>query len=121
MNTSLLTDSQLYALKQNKRLSKEIRLAVGEELGKRNLSEAETQNLVNGFEIRKQGSQKKLAFKWKVLLLIFPFFFVIHNIIASIILDKGEERKWKEYWLFVSLGFLLYTILIIVFARRLAN
>lgn len=121
MESTLLSDQQLYEIIRNKQISREIRIKAEQELERRNLSVEQLDELSLRFEKRTEASKKPLPLHWKIVLVIFPFFIFIHNIVASLILDKGQETKWKQYWFYVSLGFLLYTILIFVFAKKLVN
>lgn len=118
---TLISDEQLYALSQNKQLNKEFRMLAQKQLDNRRLTSEKWSKLKNDYELKNLHRKKELPNHWKIVLIIFPFFIFIHNIVASLMLDKGRERIWKQYWLYVSLGFLFYTILVFLLARRLVS
>ncbi|MFT3747271.1 MAG: hypothetical protein QM768_03105 [Agriterribacter sp.] len=118
MNISKLTDYQLYVIIQNSAIDKDIRNLANNEFNKRNLSIPHIKEIISKHESQlKPPEQKSLKIEYKILLIIFPFFLPIQSIFAGKLLVKGEKQKWKEYWLYISIGYLIWTIIIICFAR----
>ena len=62
-------------------------------------------------------TEESLSLKYKAVLVLFPFFIPIQSINATKFLANGQKRKWKEYWFYISLGYLLWTVVIILFFR----
>ena len=118
---TLISDEQLYALSQNRRLNREFRMFAQKELDNRRLTKEKWSELKNIYEAKRPQRLKALPNHWKIVLILLPFFILIYNIVASIMLDKGYERIWKQYWLYVSIGFLFYTILLLLFSKQLVN
>ncbi len=118
MSLSLLSNFQLYEIVQNEKLDKAIRKDANTEFDSRNISEEELKAIIAQHNsLFKQENQAGLHIRYKLLLIVFPFFILIHNIIASLLLDKGHKRKWKEYWQFVGIGFFIWTIVFLLYAR----
>jgi hypothetical protein len=53
----------------------------------------------------------------KCFIVLFPFFPVIHAILANRHISKGNSRKWKQHWGFVTLGYAFWTVIVILLAR----
>lgn len=118
MNISKLTDYQLYVIIQNTRLDKNILTLANNEFNRRNLDTTQLKEIKAQYESQlKLPEQKSLQLKTKIFLIIFPFFLPLQSIFAGKFLTKGEKRKWKEYWLYISIGYLVWTIIIICIAR----
>jgi hypothetical protein len=114
MNTSLLTNHQLFTLSKNRKLTKEIRFAVKEESKQRGTTLLELEEMELNYNYKRKNAQDKLELHWKFLVLIFPFVIVVHNIVTAWLLDKGYDRKFRQYWLFVTAGLLIDTIILLV-------
>ncbi len=118
MNLSQLTNYQLFEIIQNTSIDSEIRKNADSEFNKRKISIDEINELVSIHDsLYKPSKETGLAVKYKILLVVFPFFIIIHNIIAALILDKGREYKFRQYWFYIALGYLLWTVFVILFAK----
>jgi hypothetical protein len=117
MNPSNLTNYQLYEIIQNSQLDKRIRDIANEEFNNRKLSIDQIQQIIARHDSLFKKTEESLSLKYKTLLVIFPFFIPIQSINAAKFLANGQKRKWKEYWFYISLGYLLWTVLIILFFR----
>ena len=118
MNLSQLTNYQLFEIIQNTAIDRDIRKNADTEFNKRKISIDEISELVSIHDsLYKPEKESGLALKYKILLVLFPFFIVIHNIIAALILDKGKQYKFRQYWFYITLGYLLWTLLVILFAK----
>jgi len=120
MNVHQLSDTQLYALFRNNDLHRDIRSAVSKEIGKRNFSIDYLDQLGLEFEQRAAASQTGgLSLYQKILIILFPFFIIIHAILANFHISKGNMFKWKQHWRFVTIGFFIWTIVILLVGRFL--
>lgn len=118
MNVDQLSDAQLYALFCNKDLHHDIKSAVREEIAKRDFSVEYLDRLGLEFEHKNGSSQTGgLSLYQKGLIILLPFFIVIHAILANVHISKGNMFKWKQHWRFITIGFLLWTIVIILIGR----
>ena len=118
MDASKLTDYQLYELIQNSKLDKDIRNLANREFDNRMLSIDKIQEIVQKHDSQfKPEKDETLKTEYKILLIIFPFLIPIQSSFASKWLAKGHKRKWKDYWFYLSLGYLVWTILILVFSK----
>ena len=115
---SKLSNYQLFEIIQNTSLNKSIRNEANTEFDKRKISIDEVSQLVSLHDSRyKPDKETGLDLKYKLILVVFPFFIFLHNIIAAVILDKRKEYKFKQYWFYLALGYLLWTVIVILFAR----
>lgn len=116
MNTSLLSDFQIYALSQNHKLNKEIRSSIQLEFVKRNFSDKEVEDLQKRYgNIVKVDDTNGLKTIYKLLLLAFPLIFVqylniIFVAIAANLLGKGKNKMYKDYWLYLMLGIVMWVV-----------
>ncbi len=118
MNTSNLSDYQLYELIQNPKLDKDIKDLLSKEFEKRAMTQNKIQDLIKIHEAKFISESKEpLKPEYKLLIFLFPFLIPIQSLFATKMLAIGQKRKWKDYWLYLSLGYFLWTILIIVFSR----
>jgi hypothetical protein len=117
-NCSELSDYQLYEIIQNEKLDKRIRQVANDEFNRRKLSLIQIQSLIAKHDsqfLPDKGTGLKTHFK--VFLIICPFFIEIHSLFAGRMLAKGQKQKWKDYWVYICLGLLLWTIGIILYAK----
>ena len=118
LNFDLLSNYQLYELVRNKNLDVDIRLIANTIFEKRGLSI----NAIHELE-EKHNSQFKfkdpigLEAYQKIILIVCPAFIVIHNLIAGRLYAKGKIQKWKDYWFYFCLGCILWTIVIVLYAK----
>ena len=118
MNFSKLTDYQLYEIIQNSRLDKDIRKQANDEFNDRKPSIDQIQKIVAEHDTRfRPGKEESLLFQYKILLILFPFFIPLHSAFTAKWLAKRHKRKWKDYWFYLSLGYLIWTIVVILVGR----
>ena len=63
----------------------------------------------------KPEKDEGLSMSNKIFLIIVPAFITIQVLIAGRYLANNERTKWKDFWLYGSLGYLFWTIAIILF------
>lgn len=117
---SRLSDYQLYEIIVNPDLDIEIQKLANAEFESRNLDqETIKQIILKHDQLFVPARENSLTFLQKLLLILFPFVLSIpiQGIIAGRLLSKGQKRKSKELWLYVTFGYLFWTILIIFIAR----
>jgi hypothetical protein len=118
MNFKQLSNYQLYEIIQNQKLDKDIRTLATDEFDLRKLTMEQIREIIKKRESLFQPEKgEHLNFKYKIVALIIPFFWVIHVLMTSRYLARGQKRKWNEYWLFFCIGLLLWTIAIIIIAK----
>lgn len=118
MDASKLTDYQLYQIVQNTKLHSDIRKLANEELRNRQLSIDRLQEIIKRDDKQFRSDKKeKLDVKYKLLLVAFPFFVPIHGIIAARFIPVGHKTKIKEYWFYIGVGYLFWTIFVILFSK----
>jgi hypothetical protein len=108
-----LSNYQLFEIIQNTSLDKELRNSANAEFNSRNLTTNEIDDIIalhdSQFKTVSQGLQP-----WFKLLLILLPIFPIQIFFAGQFLVRGERKKWKQYWFFLSIGYLFWTIVIIL-------
>ncbi len=120
MNLSQLTDYQLYQIIQNSRLDNGIRKLANQEFDNRKLSIDQIQALIlNHDKHFKPDKEMSLQAGLKIAIVLFPFFIPIQSLFAVMWLAKGHKRKWKDYWLYLSIGYLFWTVMVIFLAKYL--
>lgn len=118
MDASKLTDQQLYAIIQNNKLEHSVRAAANTEFNRRSIPPSKVEEIITAHDKAfVPDKPEALKLYWKILLVLLPFFWVIHGLIAGRMLAKGQKRKWNEYWLYLMIGLVLWTIGIIAFAK----
>lgn len=118
MNFTDLSDYQLYEIIQNLKLDDNIRKQANEEFNNRKLTIDQIQKIIAQHDAAfHPGQDEPLELKYKLLLVLFPFFIPIHSAFSGKWLAKGQKRKWKNYWLYLSLGYLFWTIVIILVSK----
>ncbi|MFT3705996.1 MAG: hypothetical protein QM802_26755 [Agriterribacter sp.] len=118
MNCTNLSDYQLYELIQNEKLDKAIRQTANEEFNRRKLSLAQLEDLIAKHDSQfVPEKEKSLKTHYKLLLIVCPFFIEIHSLFAGRMLAKGQKQKWKDYWIYICLGFSIWTIGIVLYAK----
>lgn len=118
MDLSSLTNYQLYEIIQNSKLDAELRKAANDEFNNRKLSIDEIQKIVARHDAHFQPDKDKtLKLEYKLLLILFPFLIPVQSVFAGKWLAKGHKRKWKDYWFYLLLGYLFWTIVVILIAK----
>ena len=117
MDASKLTDYQLYEIIQNRKLHTDIKRIATEEFSKRQISHYQLNEIIKRHDQQFRPSNEGIALKYKLLLIAFPFMFPVHGIIVARFIRIEERRKRKEYWFYVCVGFVCWTIIAILFSR----
>ena len=122
MNVENLSNSQLYVLIQNENLDASICKVANEEFERRKLTIEQIQEIVSQFDSQyKPADEEGLGLPNKIFLVVVPAFFSIQMLNAAKYLAKGQKRKWRDFWLFVCIGWLAWAVGFILyfrFARR---
>jgi hypothetical protein len=117
MDPTKLTDRQLYALHAGGKLRGAVMQAVAEEFRRRGFSDEHLGRLRSGHNLSPVTPPRKLGTAAKIGILLFPFFVPLRAIDASRFLSAGHEKAWKIYWRYISIGFALWTVLVVLLAR----
>ena len=119
MDLSSLTNYQLYEIIQNSKLDAEIRKAANNEFNNRKLSIDDVQHIVARHNANFQPDKDEpLKLKYKLLIILFPFIIPVQSVFAGKWLAKGQKRKWKDYWFYLSIGYLCWTVIVILIAKH---
>jgi hypothetical protein len=122
MNLNQLTNFQLYEIIQNPKLDKLIKAGANEEFNLRGISIEELEEITSRHNALSHSNKSEpLNIKYKILALTIPFFWVIHILITSRYLSRGQKRKWNEYWLFFCIGLLLWTIATVIIGKQMVK
>jgi hypothetical protein len=116
-----LSDSQLYALVINHDLSQGLKEKALAEFGKRNFSQQYVDELAYEYETIIPSLNTDLSTWEKVRIIVFPFLLPIQAIIANRYISKGNPKKWKQYWKYLTIGWLVWTILVFLVAKFLLS
>lgn len=127
MNTEQLSNFQLLLLSKNKANNSIVRKLALAEFERRKLNEDEILSLSHKYkEFRNAEKQMSLPKYAKILLLVFApllcghvLLLILQNIFNAVLLDKGYFKMEKQYWAFITLGYLLWTLLFLIFAKLL--
>jgi hypothetical protein len=120
MNLKELTDYQLYELIQNKKLDSTIAKLVNEEFKARQLSLAQIQQIITRHDAQfRPEEDESLSLSHKIFLIVFPFLTIIQAILAGKYLANNKHRKWRDFWFYICVGYLAWTIAVIITARPL--
>ena len=117
MNASKLSDYQLYEILQNDKLQDAIKKIANDEFNKRRLSKDQLQEIIKKHDDHFRPGNEGLAIKYKLLLIALPFFVPIHGIIAARLIPVGQKMKTKQYWFYICVGYLFWTVVVILFCR----
>ena len=120
MNLKELTDYQLYELIQNKKLDSTITKLANEEFRARQLSLEQIQQIISRHDAQFQPEKdESLSLSHKIFLIVFPFLTIIQAIAAGKYLANNKQRKWRDFWLYICVGYLAWTIGVIIAVRLL--
>jgi len=120
MNLKELTNYQLYELIQNKKLDTTITRLANDEFKARQLSVDQIQQIIARHDAQFQPERDEpLSVTHKIFLVIFPFLTIIQAIIASKYLATNNRKKWRDFWLYICIGYLVWTVGVIVVVRLL--
>ncbi|KOY87078.1 hypothetical protein AD998_13835 [bacterium 336/3] len=118
MKLKELSDFQVYTLYQNKRLSSDVKEQVIQEFRRRKFSSEDKKTLEEEYH-HLTYSFNDLTFFRTVLITIFaPFFHIILVFTFFIFFNgfvlKGHFNRWKTFWKFTMLGYVLWLILVVL-------
>ena len=115
LNTSGLSDYQLFQLSKNYKLDKSIRFAADEEMKRRNLDEEYLQKI----SIIKEAdtNSKPIQIPNKYLLMLFPFTWIVHVVVSKKFPAEEARIKQNEYLIFFMIGCVAWTFIIILLSR----
>jgi hypothetical protein len=117
MNLSELSNYQLYGLIQNSKLDRSIREMAGVEFAMRKVTIEELENIISKHDTTLKSAKESLSPEFKTLLVLFPFILPFQSLIATRYLATGKKQKWKDYWLYIMMGYLLWTIIVVGLAK----
>ncbi|MBV4360343.1 hypothetical protein [Pinibacter aurantiacus] len=118
MKLTELSNYQLYSLIQNNKLDASIREPANTEFENRKLTVDQIKEIVKQHDLLfKPDNDEGLSSYNKAFLIFVPAFFTIQVLIAGRYLANNERKKWKDFWLYVSLGYVLWTVAIITLAK----
>src|SRR5258707_8693864 len=119
MSVTFLSNGQLYALLRNKRLADSIHNEVKEELDRRNLSPEDREVLKRQYEtLYPPTDGPGLSVPEKLFLILIPALFTVQILRATRDLASNQRRRWKDFWLYVSIGYFVWTVAIILLMRN---
>jgi hypothetical protein len=112
-----LSDFQIYSLMMNSELDFELREKVNLELKRRNFSQDHIDQLTLEYEKIIPAKSATLGTGEKIRIIVFPFFIPIQAIFANKYLSKGDSNSWRLYWKYLIVGWLFWTLIILLAAR----
>lgn len=117
-NWNSLSNYQLYELSRNEKLDPDIKALANSILNERNLDNKRIRELEAKHDLLfLPKSEQGLELYQKILLVVCPVFIVIHSLIAGRLFAKGQIQKWKDYWFYLSIGFLVWTVVVLFYAK----
>jgi hypothetical protein len=120
MNSKELSNYQLFALLQNRRLHSSIKEPLQVEWGRRQLTPEQVQELAARYTIHYPPDDGEgLPLRNKLFLVLVPAVFMYQILRATRHLASNQRRKWKDFWLYVSLGYLVWTVVIVLMVKLL--
>lgn len=117
MNAELLTDKELYSWLRSQELAPHLKRIVEEEFKRRQFPIEVVDKLSMDYEGVNAKTNSSLTAVEECLIILLPFFPVIHAILANRHISKGNPKKWKQYWRFVTIGYAVWTVIALVIAR----
>jgi hypothetical protein len=115
MSVTELSNYQLYALLQNKRLDASLQEKLRAEFDGRQLTPQQVRELADRYTAHYPLTDGEGLSIWnKLFLVLVPAVFIYQVLRATRHLASNQRRKWKDFWLYVSLGYLFWTVVIIL-------
>jgi hypothetical protein len=91
-----------------------------EEFKARELSLEQIHQIVTRHDAQfRPEKDEPLGLSHKIFLIVFPFLTIIQAIVAGKYLANNKQRKWKDFWLYICVGYLAWTVGIIITVRLL--
>lgn len=109
-----ITDFQIYALATNLNLDKYLKEQALKEFGKRNFSPEYARRLAIEYERVIPVMDPDFTALERTAIIAFPFIVPIHAIIANKYLAHGNIKKWKLYWRYLTIGWVIWSFIIIL-------
>jgi len=117
MKTELLSDKQLYVLLASNSIRRSVKQAVESEILQRGLpSERVEMEIVSFKEKYGYDFESRLRPWLQVIIVLLPFFTILHFLFAGRYFANREIRKWRQYKTLLCLGYLLWTIVVFGFS-----
>ena len=118
MNPKALSDQQLYAMVMDQSLPEKVKAVVNEEFKLRGFTQAVIDQLAVTYEHQQQQDlHSDVGWGEKLFIVLFPFFTLIHAIVANRHIKQGAPHRWRKHWNLLTLGYLLWTLFIFLFAK----
>ena len=112
-----LSDFQLYSLVTNKDLDQDLKEKAIAEFERRNFSQEYIDQLSLESENIIPKSNADLTIRQKLGIVAFPFFIPIQAVMANRFISTGEPKKWRQYWSYLTLGWLVWTVIVLLIAK----
>lgn len=118
MRVKELSDYQLHTMLKDKKLDSDLRIITSAEYKQRNFNTRLIEKLdlayeeANVFHLGNDLPQYE-----KVLILLIPFFPLLHALIATRHIRRREMKKWRQHWKYLAIGLLIWTVLLIPIAK----
>jgi len=119
MNVEPITDKQLYALNNNPLFRGALRDEISAEYGRRDFSDQYADELNSDYKQLLPGDAN-LTVQGKILTVLTAYVFPINSWVA-IYLSKGSQIMQKQFWNWLTLGYVLWSVLIIVLLYSFAR
>lgn len=126
MDSSKLSDSQLYALVMNKELPSELAEEVNSEFKRRDLDVETIDRLDLEWKAKEQRSTEPLPLKTKLMVIAMPLFDLVISMpflvlviayIANREMGKGNMVRWNQYWRYVVIGHVVWFFILVLIVR----
>jgi hypothetical protein len=109
-----LSDFQLYALIINHDLDQDLKQQACAEFEKRNFSQEYLDQLALEYENIIPLSNTTLPIWEKMRIIAFPFIVPLQAILANRYISQGNPKKWKQYWKYLVVCWLVWIFLILL-------
>ncbi len=115
MDLSQHTEDELFVLRNSSYINEEIKILVDIECKRRNIKLHIRDDIYKPYDPKVDNiKEPELELENIFLLILFPFFVFMSDRIRVKISYDGDKIKLKKYWLFISIGFLIWTVLIVL-------
>lgn len=114
-----LSDFQLYSLLLNLDLRHDLRDQVSAEFKVRNFSQEHIDQLALEHERIIPVVNDNLTIWEKVPIMAFPFIIPLQAILANRYISEGNLKKWEQHWKYVTIGLLIWLIILFLVAHFL--
>jgi NADH:ubiquinone oxidoreductase subunit 5 (subunit L)/multisubunit Na+/H+ antiporter MnhA subunit len=116
MQPEKLSDFQLYTLYANTSLASYLRIAVLQEMRRRNLVETSLWSLSEQYKEKVQNYIRlRVTNIHKIIIVLVPFIGLLVVLFANRFLTN--EKMWREHWICISIANGLWAIILVVVSR----